>query len=122
MRSFDTDFLIDGVPVLAPDSGLVLKREDVESDASGMDERGVYHRFVLRDRIKRWTLRYSLLNSQELGYMRGLFEGKQTVTVRYRELDGSYVNCEAWCAADSGALESRPQGLWRDFTLTVSEC
>lgn len=122
MRSFDHEFLIDGEPVLAPDSGLVLKREDVESDASGLDERGIYHRFVLRQRLKRWTLRYSLLTGQEVRYLRGLFAGKQTVTVRYRELDGSYVNCKAWCAAESVALENKSQDVWKEFTLTVSEC
>lgn len=122
MRSLDFDFLIDGEPVLAPDAGVQLKREDVESEASGMDERGVHHRFVLRPRLKRWTLRYSLLTGQEVQYLRRLLDGKQTVTVRYRETDGSYINCTAWCGTDSGAFAHKQQDLWKDLVLTVSEC
>lgn len=122
MRSFDFDFLIDGEPILAPDAGVQMMREDVESEASGMDERGVHHRFVLRQRLKRWTLHYSLLTGQEVRYLRGLFEGKETVTVRYQELDGSYVNCLAWCGAERTALANKQQDLWKDFTLTISEC
>lgn len=118
----DFDFMIDGQPVPAPDAGVQLKREDVESEASGMDERGVYHRFVLRSRLKKWTLRYCLLTQQEMQYLQGLFDGKETVTVRYRQLDGSYASCKAWCGCDSGALVDSQQALWKDFVLTVMEC
>ncbi len=122
MRSFDFDFLIDGKPILAPDAGVRVTREDVESEASGMDERGVHHRFVLRKRVKRWTLHYGLLTGQEVRYLRGLLDGKVTVTVQYQELDGSYVNCKAWCSADSAALVNKQQDLWKDMTLTIAEC
>lgn len=122
MRSMDFDFLIDGHPIPAPDAGVQLRREDVESAASGMDERGVYHRFVLRPRLKKWTLRYCLLTQQEMLYLQDLLDGKQTVTVNCRQPDGSYTNCLAWCGWDSGALVDSQQALWKDFTLTLSEC
>ena len=122
MRSMDFDFMIDGQPVPAPDAGVQLKREDVESEASGMDDRGVYHRFVLRPRVKKWTLRYCLLTQQEMQYLQSLFDGKETVTVRYRQPDGSYGSCRAWCGCDSGALVDSQQALWKDFVLTVCEC
>lgn len=122
MRSFDFDFLIDGEPILAPDAGVELEREDVESEASGMDERGVHHRFVLRPRLKKWKLRYNLLTGQEVRYLRSLFDAKTSVTVQYQELDGTYVSCKAWCGGDSAALADKQQDLWKDMVLTIAEC
>lgn len=122
MRSVDPDFLIDGVPVLAPDAGVETIREDVESEASGMDERGIHHRFVLRSRRKKWKLRYGLLTGQEVQYLRGLFAGKDSVTVQYQEPDGTAGSCTAWCGGDSAALVDKNRGIWKDMVLTISEC
>lgn len=122
MRSTTTDFLIDGKPLLAPDSGVVLQRQDVESEASGVDERGIRHRIVLRPRVKKWTLRYKLLTGQEVRYLQELFEGKETVNFQYVLPGGAVETCTAFCSADTAALADSKEDLWQDMVLVIAEC
>ena len=64
MKSTDL-FLIDGQPVLAPDAGLTLGLEDIESTDSGRDESGALHRFVVRQGVEYWDFSYSRLTAAE---------------------------------------------------------
>ena len=50
-----TDLLsIDAMPLLVPDVDLVYSEEDLLCSDSGLDESGVYHRYVLRRGVKSW--------------------------------------------------------------------
>lgn len=122
MRSTTPDFLIDGKPLLAPDSGVVLQRQDLESEASGVDERGIRHRIVLRPRLKKWTLRYKLLTGQEVRYLQGLFEEKDTVNFQYLLPGGTVESCTASCGEDTAALADSKEDLWENMVLVISEC
>lgn len=76
MRSPSNLFLIDGVPMLAPDADMEVSYEDLDSSASGRDEAGVMHRLVLRHQVGKWSFIYDCLTRQEYAYMEGLFAGK----------------------------------------------
>ena len=122
MRSTTSDFLIDGNPLLAPDSGVVLQRQDLESEASGMDERGIRHRIILRPRLKKWTLRYKLLTGQEVRYLQSLFEEKDTVNFQYLLPGGTVESCVASCSEDTAALADSKEDLWENMVLVITEC
>lgn len=54
---------IDGQPLPEPTAAADIRFSDVESDDSGADEMGVYHREVLRFGVLSCTLTYGYLSS-----------------------------------------------------------
>ena len=78
MRKTTDLFLIDGLPMLAPDENMEISMEDVEAPDSGRDESGLLHRFMLRQGVGKWTFSYARLTAQEYAYMESLFAGKAT--------------------------------------------
>ena len=61
MRKKTDLFLIDGLPMLAPDENVELSPEDIDASDSGRDESGVMHRFVVQQGVGKWTFSYGCL-------------------------------------------------------------
>lgn len=118
----DDGFLIDGKPVPAPDAGAELSCQDLDSEDAGRDEAGFLHRAVLREKVHTWGLQYAFLTAAEYQYLTGLFAGKPTFTVTYRDLDGQTVNTLAYCAQFSAALKNRSTGICQNVKLNIIEC
>ncbi len=83
MRKTTELFLIDGLPMLAPDENMEISMEDVEAADSGRDESGLLHRFMLRQGVGKWSFSYGRLTQQEYAYMESLFAGKTTFRFTY---------------------------------------
>ena len=74
-----TDLLqIDGQPMPTPTDSPSIEFADIESDDSGADEMGVYHREVLRFGVLNCTLTYGYLNNADCAYLLGLLQNKTT--------------------------------------------
>ena len=73
MRKKTELFLINGVPMLAPDSEVGMSYEDLDSADSGRDESGVMHRIPVRYKVGVWSFSYSHLTTPELQYLESLF-------------------------------------------------
>ena len=122
MRKPYFDFLIDGQPVLLPDQGVSFGAEDMETEDSGTDESGVFHRFLLREKVRSFSLSYDLLTLEEYQYIRSLIRGKTTFTVRYWDPEGKPVTLQAYCSGYSLTLRNARLGLFQGLKLDIQEC
>ncbi len=122
MRSLYNYFLIDGKPILTPDAGMELSREDLDSAESGRDESGVMHRFVLRYGVRKWSPSYAVLTEEEYVYMLSLIQGKSEFRVTYRDETGTRKSGVAYCSKTSILLYDQKAGLYKNFKLNIIEC
>lgn len=117
MRSFDTKFLVDGQPMLAPDAGVSLNFSDIDAADAGRDEAGFMHRSLVRSKVRTWGFTYSFLTAEEYGYLMGLLAGKETFSFS----DGEET-VTAYCAKLETNLFSRKHGLYKATQFNVIEC
>lgn len=118
---------IDGQPLPAPTETADIQYTDVESDDSGADEMGVYHREVLRSGVLSCTLTYSYLDNEDCAYLLGLLQGKTTFEftcpVASTTADVTQTTTRTcYCANRGAALQRLKSGVWRDMTLQIQEC
>ena len=121
MRYFE-DYLVDGKPLLIPDADVEMTLTDLDDSDSGRDESGVMHRIVVRERVGAWEFRYSQLTAQEYTYLTGLFAGKGEFTFRYRDADGGWKSCRAYCANHSITLHNAKLGIYKNLKLSIIQC
>lgn len=117
MRKFLDSVLIDGKPILVPDRDVEISRADIDAEDSGRDETGVMHRFVLRERVKTWTLSWGHLDAEEYNYMTGLVAGKPEFTLT---IFGEVFT--AYCSNDTVALRNIVTGHYTGFSMKIIEC
>ena len=117
MRSLDTLYAVDGVPLLTPDAGVELTVSDIDSAAAGRDAAGYLHRSVLRSGIRTWGFTYSTLTAEEARYMLNLFAGKPTFIFTW---EGGTAEC--YCAKQELTLYDRQKGIYKGLKFTVIQC
>lgn len=122
MRDFYYDFQIDGKPVLVPDADLSVSAFDMAAEDSGRDESGVLHRFLLRQGVRSFILRYDTLSRNEYRYLRALIEGKDTFCVTYRNADDQPAELIGYCTGYSLLLHNARQGIYKGMKLEIQEC
>lgn len=117
---------IDGQPMPEPTETADIQFRDIESDDSGSDEMGVYHREVLRFGVLTASLEYSYLTNADCAYLVGLLAGKTTfqftcpVSGNGADVtDTTTRTC--YCANYGAALLRLKRGVWRDFALEIKE-
>lgn len=118
---------IDGQPLPVPTETADIQYTDVESDDSGADEMGVYHREVLRSGVLSCTLTYGYLDNEDCAYLLGLLQGKTTFSfmcpVASTTADVTQTTTRTcYCANRGAALQRLKSGVWRDMTLQIQEC
>lgn len=123
-----TDLLqIDGQPLPVPTESPSINFEDVESDDSGADELGVYHREVLRFGVLSCTLTYGYLTNEDCAYLLGLLQNKTTFQftcpVASSATDVTQTTTRTcYCSNYGAALQRLKAGVWRDMDLEIKEC
>lgn len=118
---------IDGQPLPVPTETADIQYTDVESDDSGADEMGVYHREVLRSGVLSCALTYGYLDNEDCAYLLGLLQGKTTFRftcpVPSTAADVTQTTTRTcYCANRGAALQRLKSGVWRDMTLQIQEC
>lgn len=73
-------YQINGKPMLAPDAGVEMSFEDLDSSESGRDESGFMHRIVVRNKVGSWNFSYSHLTEAEYAYMLSILPGSGSFT------------------------------------------
>lgn len=112
-----TEYYIDGVPLPLPSGGVKLRRSDLESGESGLDESGFYHKDVLRQGLGRWELSYRDLTPGAYAGLLALLPKQSTFLFSHGE---QTTQC---CMEDVTAKCRRSlQGDVYDLQLTVAEC
>lgn len=118
---------IDGQPMPVPTETADIQYTDVESEDSGADEAGVYHREVLRFGVLSCTLTYGYLDNEDCAYLLGLLQGKTTFAFTCPVASGvadvtQTTTRTCYCANYGAALQRLKAGVWRDMTLQIREC
>lgn len=118
---------IDGNPLPEPTEAAEIQFTDVESEDSGKDDVGVYHREILRFGVLSCTLTYSHLSNEECAYLFHLLENKSTfrftcpVSSDSRDVEQT-VTRTCYCTDHGAALQRLKAGVWRDAKLQIQEC
>lgn len=118
---------IDGQPMPVPTETADIQYTDIESDDSGADEAGVYHREVLRFGVLSCTLTYGYLDNEDCAYLLGLLQGKTTFEftcpVSSSAADVTQTTTRTcYCTNYGAALQRLKAGVWRNVTLDIQEC
>ena len=129
MKDLNRTYLlqIDGQPMPTPTDSPTIEFTDIESDDSGADEMGVYHREVLRFGVLTCTLTYGYLTNEDCAYLLGLLQKKTTFQFTCPVATGAAdvtqtITRTCYCANYGAALQRLKAGVWRDMELEIQEC
>lgn len=120
-------FKIDGQSLPEPSEAVDIQFTDVESDDSGNDEMGVYHREVLRHGVLSCTLSYNVLSNSEYHSLLTMIQGKTTFQftcpISSASTDVTQTTTRTCYISNYGAaLQRLKRGIWRNFELDIQEC
>lgn len=121
-RDYTYEFQIDGLPMLAPDRGVNITENDLDSSDSGRDEGGFMHRSVLRFGIKTFEFIYAILDAEDYMYIQSLFKGKADFTFQYRWVDGKIYTTTAYCSKRGIVLRDYATGEYKNLKFNIIEC
>ncbi len=123
MRGTTDLFLIDGQPIVVPDSNLKLQLQDLESSDSGRDESAVMHRFLARQGVGRWTFSYGEITAEEYAYMEALFAGTaEFLFTRSDARTGLQVTTKCYRSNHRIVWSNAAAGKFRDYKFEITEC
>lgn len=120
--TYYNELCIGGKPILAPDADVKVTVEDLQSDATGRDESGYLHRYILRRGLLSWTLHYSRLTPEEYRYMEELFSGSPTVEVTWVDPKGDTKTCTAYRTGHTITVHNVRSGYYRNYGFTLQQC
>ena len=121
IRKYDALYRIDGQPLLTPDADVEIQMSDMESGDSGLDESGVLHRIVVREKVRTWSFSYATLDDADYRYLQSLFAGKPTFTFQFPS-GGQAESCMAYCDKTSVVLHNSRTGLYKNLKFNIMEC
>ena len=121
-RKFTEEYLIDGMPLLAPDMNVTITENDLDSSASGRDQSGFLHRIVLRYGVKTWEFVYTILSADDYAYIQSLFSGKANFNFSYRSPDGTVCHTTAYSSKRSITLRDYATGEYKNLKFNIIEC
>ena len=121
-RKFCYEYSIDGKPLLAPDMNVNITENDLDGGASGRDESGFMHRYIIRSGIKTFEFVYAVLDAEDYMYLRSLFAGKASFVFEYRNPDGSVTTTHAYSSKRSITLRDYATGEYKNLKFNIIEC
>lgn len=124
MLKYYYDVLIDGRPILTPDAGVQITREDIVSDDSGYDERYVYHSRIARSGVYKLEFSYSNLTEEDYRYLYYVLLGSNNgeFTCKFRYLFAGDQEITARCIKVSASLYNSQTGHYKKMKFTIQEC
>lgn len=124
MRETTELFLINGKPLLVPDSEVGVSYEDLDSADSGRDESGVMHRIPVRYKVASWSFSYEHLTEAEKQYMESIFPDAADFSFTHpSRTDASVaVTTRAYRSKYSISWKNARTGLWSNYSFKIIEC
>lgn len=124
MRATTQLFQINGKPMLAPDSEVVVSYSDLDASDAGRDESGFMHRIVVRHKVGSWKFSYSHLTEEEKRYMENLFSDTATFQFRHPSRLDAAVSEETLCYRSKYDIswKNARTGLWSGYGFSIIEC
>lgn len=116
--------MINGVPMLVPDSEVGVSYEDLDSADSGRDESGAMHRVPVRYKVGSWSFSYNHLTEAEKQYMESLFPDAADFEFTHPDrLDASVsVTSRAYRSKYSISWKNARTGMWNNYGFNIIEC
>ena len=123
MRSKTEKFLINGLPLLAPDGEVSVSYEDLDGSDAGRDQNGKLHRSVVRYKVASWAFRYENLTEEERQYLESLFPDEPTFQFTYpsRGDAETLITTECYRSKYGIAWRNIRTGLWRGLQFNIIE-
>lgn len=121
MRQFDYNFLIDGMPALIADSGILVTEKDVQSDDSGYDESLVYHRRLARTGVLSFSETFRFVTREEYQYMKSLLQGKDSFVLEFLDEDGQIRKIDAYCDKLTVSVFNVKTGLYKSMKFVITQ-
>lgn len=124
MRVASDLYQINGKPMLAPDAGVEMSFQDLESRDSGRDESGFLHRIVMHNKAGVWGFTYSHLSREEYSYMLSILpeEGHFIFTHPVLSDNTKSETTTAYLAGYNITWQSARTGEYRDLKFSIIEC
>ena len=117
-------YKIDEKSMLAPDAGVEMSFEDLDSADAGRDEAGFMHRGLVRSKVGVWNFVYSHLTGQEYAYMLSILPKGGTFTFTYPDpLDPTVAkSCTAYLSGFGITWHSAKTNSYRNLKFSIIEC
>ena len=124
MRPTTNLFLVDGYPLLTPNSEVVFNFEDIDAADTGRDEAGYMHRHVVRRKVGKWTLDYGTITEAEKQYMENIFDGRDTFQfTRPSRMNTSVPETtECYRSKYNISWMDTRSGKWKNYKINIIEC
>lgn len=124
MRATTNLFMINGKPMLVPDSEVGVSYEDLDGSDSGRDESGVMHRIPVRFKVGSWSFSYSHLTEEEKQYMEGLFPEEADFSFTHPDRKNAAVSVvsRAYRSKYGISWKNARTGLWSGYSFNIIEC
>ncbi len=117
-------FTIDDEPMFAPDSGVEISFEDIDSPESGRSADGSMHRVVVAYDVGTWKFTYFAMSEAEYAYMRKLFRKKPDFRFGHPDLENrsQKVVTRAYRSKHGISWENAVTGEFRNHSFSIVEC
>lgn len=117
-------YQINGKPMLAPDAGVEMSFEDLDSSESGRDESGFMHRIVVRNKVGAWNFSYSHLTEAEYAYLLSILphSGSFTFTHPVPGNSAQTQKTTAYLSQYGIAWHNARTGEYRNLKFRIIQC
>lgn len=117
-------YLINNVPILAPDNEIGESYEDIDAPDTGRDETGTMHRTVVRYKVGKWSFNYDLMTKADYKYMESIFPdvGEFQFTRPSRRDPDVLVTTKCYRSKYDLAYFSPKRGMWKNYKFNIIEC
>lgn len=124
MRQEMDSFLINGKPLFTPDANVGFSFEDLDDAASGRDEGGYMHRFVVRYKVGTWSFTFATLTEEEKNYIESLFPDAPTFEFTHPDRNDSSRLVTDTCYRSKFSLSwfNARLGLWKNYKFNIIQC
>ena len=124
MNTLTELYQINGKPMLAPDAGVEMSFEDLDSADSGRDETGFMHRVVMRNKVGVWNFCYSHLTQGEYAYMLSILPNTGSFTFTHPVLSDSTQSETTTASLSKYGIvwQSARTGEFRNLKFSIIEC
>ena len=124
MRARTNQFLINGLPMPAPDGGIDVSYSDLDSDETGRDESGVLHRIVAQYKVATWPFNYARLTKEDKAYLDSLFPNEPDFQFTHPSRKDPSVLVTTRCYRSSYGVSwlDLRTGDYRNYNFNIIAC
>ena len=123
-RDTMTEYLINGVGILVPDTEITESYEDIDSPETGRDEGGYMHRFVARYKVGKWGFTYNSLSEHDYMALEELFGdvAEFEFTRPSRTNPSETVTTTCYRSKYSLSYFDTKNRKWKNYKFNIIEC